>query len=412
MPTPADGFLRDILDRPDDDAVRLIYADWLDDHGDPDRAEFIRLQVERAARGEMTPTPREEALRKKHRATWEAEVPAWARRKVVFERGFVARVQSTALDFLDKAAGLFKRSPIRGVEFRTYDKRAKELGKSEYLSRLNWLTLSGWHGDCFDGPAAKAFFKSPHLGGVRFLDLGGCPIGPDGAKALAASSLAAVATLLVNGADLGPKGVADLAKAKSLAALTTLNLGYNALGDKGASALADSPAMATLRELQIWNNGVTARGLRPLAAAAPTLAVLSLARNAVFDAGAILLAGSARSASLVELDLEGNGLTEAGVRALAASPHLDGLTVLSLERNAVGDAGAVALAESPRLGSLRVLNLREAGVEDDGARALATSNRLARLARLDLLYGTKFDPATRKLLLDRFGEDGVVMTGR
>jgi uncharacterized protein (TIGR02996 family) len=30
--------------QPDDDALRLIYADWLEDHDEPDRAQFIRLQ--------------------------------------------------------------------------------------------------------------------------------------------------------------------------------------------------------------------------------------------------------------------------------------------------------------------------------------------------------------------------------
>jgi serine/threonine-protein kinase len=38
-----DAFLRAIADAPDDDAPRLVYADWLDEHGQPDRAEFIRL---------------------------------------------------------------------------------------------------------------------------------------------------------------------------------------------------------------------------------------------------------------------------------------------------------------------------------------------------------------------------------
>src|SRR5689334_10219352 len=28
----------------DDDTPRLVYADWLDENGDPDRAEFIRVQ--------------------------------------------------------------------------------------------------------------------------------------------------------------------------------------------------------------------------------------------------------------------------------------------------------------------------------------------------------------------------------
>ena len=38
------AFLRAIIDDPDEDAHRLVYADWLDDNGDPDRAQFIRLQ--------------------------------------------------------------------------------------------------------------------------------------------------------------------------------------------------------------------------------------------------------------------------------------------------------------------------------------------------------------------------------
>jgi uncharacterized protein (TIGR02996 family) len=41
-----DALLAAIRQVPDDDAPRLVYADWLDEHGDADRAEFIRLQVE------------------------------------------------------------------------------------------------------------------------------------------------------------------------------------------------------------------------------------------------------------------------------------------------------------------------------------------------------------------------------
>ena len=40
-----DALYRSVLAAPADDAPRLVYADWLDDHGDPERAEFIRLQV-------------------------------------------------------------------------------------------------------------------------------------------------------------------------------------------------------------------------------------------------------------------------------------------------------------------------------------------------------------------------------
>src|SRR5262245_35833946 len=44
--TIADAFLADILDHPEDDTLRLIYADWLDEHDQSERAEFIRVQCE------------------------------------------------------------------------------------------------------------------------------------------------------------------------------------------------------------------------------------------------------------------------------------------------------------------------------------------------------------------------------
>lgn len=40
------ALLAAILAQPDDDTVRLAYADWLDEHGQDARAEFIRVQVE------------------------------------------------------------------------------------------------------------------------------------------------------------------------------------------------------------------------------------------------------------------------------------------------------------------------------------------------------------------------------
>jgi uncharacterized protein (TIGR02996 family) len=39
------GLLADIIDTPDDDAPRHIFADWLQDQGEYERAEFIRVQI-------------------------------------------------------------------------------------------------------------------------------------------------------------------------------------------------------------------------------------------------------------------------------------------------------------------------------------------------------------------------------
>ena len=37
---------------PDDDTPRLVFADWLQEHGEGDRAEFVRVQCE-AARSDL-----------------------------------------------------------------------------------------------------------------------------------------------------------------------------------------------------------------------------------------------------------------------------------------------------------------------------------------------------------------------
>jgi uncharacterized protein (TIGR02996 family) len=52
------AFLAAILQRPDDDATKLVYADWLEEQGDP-RGEYLRLMVQvRQARG-VTPEQRQ-----------------------------------------------------------------------------------------------------------------------------------------------------------------------------------------------------------------------------------------------------------------------------------------------------------------------------------------------------------------
>lgn len=49
--TERESFLAAIIADPQEDAPRLIFADWLEEHGERDRAEFIRVQCELA----MTP---------------------------------------------------------------------------------------------------------------------------------------------------------------------------------------------------------------------------------------------------------------------------------------------------------------------------------------------------------------------
>jgi len=44
--TERESFLAAIRAAPHDDLRRLAFADWLDEHEEPERAEFVRVQVE------------------------------------------------------------------------------------------------------------------------------------------------------------------------------------------------------------------------------------------------------------------------------------------------------------------------------------------------------------------------------
>src|SRR5688572_12088546 len=68
---------RAIAAAPHDDAPRLIYADWLEENGSPERAEFVRIQCRLATLDEdafdrPTLDRRERQLWLRHRGTWRA----------------------------------------------------------------------------------------------------------------------------------------------------------------------------------------------------------------------------------------------------------------------------------------------------------------------------------------------------
>src|SRR5437773_2457581 len=94
--TRDEAFLLDILESPDDDTPRLVYADWLDEQGDPARAEFIRLQIETAkpscdARRRLAGHERQRQLLREHELRWTAPLHGIVQR-ARFVRGFVEQV--------------------------------------------------------------------------------------------------------------------------------------------------------------------------------------------------------------------------------------------------------------------------------------------------------------------------------
>src|SRR5436190_8785610 len=118
------AFLEAVIETPADDAPRLVYADWLEDNGDPARAEFIRAQIAREKTPHYDPQwarlrDRERELEKAHRAEWLAPLRRLEDRKVKeedrweFERGFAQRATMSARTFLRHGAALVHSTPLR-----------------------------------------------------------------------------------------------------------------------------------------------------------------------------------------------------------------------------------------------------------------------------------------------------------
>jgi uncharacterized protein (TIGR02996 family) len=70
-----DAFLLAILESPDDDTPRLVYSDWLEEHGQSDRAEFVRVQV--ALAGLPPDDQRQKELEAKERQLLEENREEW-----------------------------------------------------------------------------------------------------------------------------------------------------------------------------------------------------------------------------------------------------------------------------------------------------------------------------------------------
>src|SRR5262245_32988540 len=117
-----DAFLKAIAKDPENDAPRLVFADWLDEHGQPERAEFIRLQCALIELPENHPdrppkAARAEQLLKVHEKAWLGPLcellMEWR-----FWRGFVASAVVDLRVFVGKTREIFRHAPLEWVQFR------------------------------------------------------------------------------------------------------------------------------------------------------------------------------------------------------------------------------------------------------------------------------------------------------
>jgi uncharacterized protein (TIGR02996 family) len=347
------ALLQEVIEHPEDDAVRLVFADWLDENGGPAgarRAEFIRVQCELARLDEYDPArapleKKEGSLLRRGRKAWAKGLPAWVLRdgRYQFRRGFVWHIDTTAGRFLQSAGKLGRSTPLESVFLREVKPHLKALSASPCLARLRRLQLLG--GD-LGAPLARALARSPHLANLRELHLAFNHLRAAGVRILAGSPHLAnleVLGLEING--LGPSAVAALCDSAHLTRLRKLALDYNELGAAGARALAGWPGLG----------GLTLLGLN-----------FTLSG----DEGAAALARSEHLANLTVLALDACRIRTPGAVALANCPHLARLRVLSLRHNEIGEAGGRALAESPYLANLTSLRLDSTGTPHGIPRAV------------------------------------------
>lgn len=192
-------FVQEILAHPDDDAPRLIFADYLEEHGDP-RGEFIRVQCEIASLTKPSQQPsrmygaderythpekcvrsrgrldefkrllrRQLELLSQHVNAWVAPLDGKAT-GVLFERGFIDGFTTTGATFVKHVEQWLRHVPLRRIRIQKFDRAWDRFLASPYLAYLHVLDLDYY---TLSLPRLEQLVKCQHLSGLRRLDFGG-----------------------------------------------------------------------------------------------------------------------------------------------------------------------------------------------------------------------------------------------
>ncbi len=412
--------------RPGDDLPRLVLADWLDENGQPERAEFVRVQVELSH-----PTADVERIRRvkkremellaEHESEWAGGYQAAAAvmapprpesggRMVMvppgppphrFVRGllrvgnitrFAERpelrewLRSPELPWLEQvdfgfdSGGWFERMDLPdelhgriGLTLRVGEtppgsrrELFRRLAVSGNFAHVRSFTVLGGAGE----PALDEITKAEVANLVA--------VSVDGDEAQRAAGLVASSPFAsLSSLHLGrltDAGVRALAASPHLGNLTHLNLLACTIGDGGMAALCRSRLAESLRSVEFPNTGISDAGVTALVAS-PLFGHmhgprLNLMMNRIGDDGLKAIAASEHLLRFRELVLRENVVGDAGIEALAASPFAANLQFLDFWRNRITDRGAMALAKSPHLNKVVDLSVKENAVTAAGATAL------------------------------------------
>ena len=172
-----DDLLRAIAVDPDDQTLRLVYADWLEETGDDARSEWVRLGVAIAQQGgyDLCDVPlieRRRELLREHGNVWRSVLPAWLAKEALDDPVVPRSVTLTASDFLERGGELSRRLPsVRGVVFCDDAGKWQELVNHAALASIREIRTNA-----FDAwPALCRSVRATHLEGVHVPEVGLVP---------------------------------------------------------------------------------------------------------------------------------------------------------------------------------------------------------------------------------------------
>jgi len=311
-------FVQEVRANPQDDMPRLIYADYLDEAGDP-RGELIRVQVELAslplgAAARLELEERQEALLDAYAEEWLSPLRALGAEGVsrrCFERGLIERVVMTVKNFLVHGAELCVLAPaLHRLELRQAKERIPQLCDHPLPPQITSLDLGccGLRGAAFDG-----IWRAPWTVQLTELRLQINHLEDEGIGNLVKASWPRLRKLHLGNNKFSPSGVEMLSRSDMVAHLETLGLSLNAVQDLGAGSLAQSPFLANLKVLDLSSCGIGLAGIQSLSRSIHLVRLerLVLRGNPLTSAGWQAFEDPARLPALRELDIRGSyGRTE------------------------------------------------------------------------------------------------------
>ena len=406
--------LLDAIRSTDDDQPKLVYADWLEQQGNIDRANLIRHQCTVAAhpawdRRHIEAQWEVDVLLAAHAKTWRAELPQFPGVQWLdFERGFVTSVAIDVPETLYKhEASLRAAAPIAKVVLAKIEEPSPA---PDDLDWLHTLRVTQYYrmkphasaslidvapvlelGNVYNNIAGIFKYRNRPL--ERLIVDGAHPVGGVIATALVENqSLTTklrelrVGTTFVD-QDTGyyedPTMKVEGAQAVAtlrLATLEVLDIARQRVTDKGLAQLVES--LPALRELDC--SGCELRSLDVLAAPGSPLVRLVASHNNIASAGALAIATSPRTTGLESLALDTCEVSSTGIGALVKAPCWHTLRELDLSRNPLGANSVQILAAAQRPAHLHTLKLANCDFSEESA------NELGACAWLDQLVVADF----------------------